>query len=222
MREPVSTGPSDHSPGDSLPAPAPAGPYLDQPLSIRPHRPEGRVPALGCRRWTGTMRASSSTRSGSNTSLVRGRVQRSAWTRPEVAEGALNSLVVRRNAFGGGATAPATVVLTSAPGTAGAGDFTPISQTVQFGPNETQKTVRSTHSLIRGRGRGDVHGLALLADRRRRGRHAGDRDRDDPGERSRHRSAVGSLSPAIRSQPPVTDPTLPPLDRDRTRSRRRR
>ncbi len=56
----------------------------------------------------------------------------------EVAEGESINVFVRRNADGS-AAAPATVVVTSAPNTAGAGDFTPVSQTVQFGPNELQK-----------------------------------------------------------------------------------
>lgn len=130
--------PSDHNPGDSLPAPAPAGPYSTSLSSFDLTDPKGEY-----RLWVADdglndegfiaypFRLEYITRPRANTAF--------GLDSAEVAEGAGNSLVVRRNAIG--ATAPATVVLTSAPGTAGAGDFTPITQTVQFGPNENQKTI---------------------------------------------------------------------------------
>ncbi len=132
--------PSDHSPGDSLPAPAPAGPYSTSLSVFDLTDPKGEY-----RLWVADdglndegfieypFRLEYVTRPRASTTF--------GLDSSEVAEGARNSLVVRRSAIGGGATAPATVLVTSAPGTAGAGDFTPISQTLQFGANEAQKTI---------------------------------------------------------------------------------
>lgn len=128
--------PTDHGPGDSLPSPAPPAPYGTSLAAFDLLDPNGdwrmwvADDATGdegflTKRFTVEM----TTRPRASTSLDK---QRFA-----VPEGTTGSLTVRRT--GANAYAPGTVTVTTLPGTATAGDFTPISTVLEFEAGETVK-----------------------------------------------------------------------------------
>jgi hypothetical protein len=129
---------TDHSPGDNLPAPAPAGPYSTSLSAFDLTDPNGQYrlwvaddTASGEGFFTNQFSLAYTTRPRANTAFTSSSAQ--------VAEGGSGVLTVRRT--GQSSYGAATVAVSSAPGTASAGDFTPISRTLQFAPGETEENV---------------------------------------------------------------------------------
>jgi len=131
--------PTDHNPGDSLPAPAPQAPYSTSLSAFDLTDPNGDY-----RLWvaddasgdegfyTNQFTLELTTRAPASTAFTM-----SAYEAPE---GTTKLLTVRRS--GASAYAPATVEVRSAPGTASTADFIPIARTLEFAANETEKNVR--------------------------------------------------------------------------------
>jgi subtilisin-like proprotein convertase family protein len=130
--------PTDHAPGDSLPAPAPAGPYETSlsAFDLLDPRGEWRMwvadDATGDEGFfTGRFTLTYATRMRAGVS----------WSDPtqDVTEGSSHTVYVNRP---GTALAAGTVRVTSTPGTAGAGDFVPIDTVLQFEPGQRSATVQ--------------------------------------------------------------------------------
>ena len=136
----VNARPTDFEPGDAFPAPAPVGPY-GASLSVFDHTdPSGE--------WK--LYAVDDDASAGDGYLLK-RFKLSIATRPRasiafaeqaaaVTEGTKRALTITRSAIS--ALGPASVTVTTTPGTAGAGtDYTAITRTVQFAAGQTTQTV---------------------------------------------------------------------------------
>jgi hypothetical protein len=130
--------PTDHDPGDSLPAPAPAGPYSTSLSAFDLTDPNGTWRLWVADDTTGDegfftehFVLQISTRPGAATSF--GASQATAE------EGTAALLTVNRS--GAGAYAAGSVTVTSTPGSASEADYEPVSTTLNFEPGQTQRTL---------------------------------------------------------------------------------
>ena len=131
--------PTDRQPGESLPAPAPAGPYATSLTAFDLTDPNGvwrlwvADDSLGGEGFfTNQFVLQITTRPRAAVSFAQSAV--------EVAEGQNGSLTLTRS--GAAAYAPGSVTVTSTPGSAESGtDYTPVATTVEFAAGQTEKTV---------------------------------------------------------------------------------
>ena len=130
--------PTDRSPGESLPGPAPPAPYSTS------------LSAFDLGGANGIYRLWVADDASGDEGFFTSQFSLSFVTRPlaptsftqsaiEIAEDGTGTLTVRRS--GASAYAPGAVDVRSAPGTAGPGDFTPVNESVTFAADETEKTV---------------------------------------------------------------------------------
>ena len=131
--------PTDYEPGDTWAAPAPAGPYAAALSAFDLTDPNGEWRLFVMDDATGEV------------GFFTNRFVLGVTTRPKasvtftesavaVAEGATRALTLRRS--GPAVLGAGAVTVTSLPASATSGsDFTPFSATVQFAPDETEKTV---------------------------------------------------------------------------------
>ena len=134
--------PTDHEPGDVWPSPAPAGPYggalsefdlTDPNGEWRLYVNDDSFGATGF--FTNRFGLGIATRAKAEVAFAEAVAQ--------VEEGATRALTLKRT--GPATLGPGTVEVKSLPATASSGeDFTPISSTVSFAANETEKTVDVT------------------------------------------------------------------------------
>jgi subtilisin-like proprotein convertase family protein len=132
--------PTNHGLDDTLPAPAPTGPYGTSLSAFDFTEPNGawRLYAFdddgsaGDGYFLNRFNLSFETRPKATAELAEADAQ--------IAEGASRPLTIRRSALGG--LGDASVTVNAVPGTAGADDYIrPLSSEVEFAPDEREKTV---------------------------------------------------------------------------------